>query len=327
MDYEPGKIPSKDEWETQTTSETKPISNLIDSITKTAERNLVKKGYDTFSESFIDPYGEKREQELQQKEQERKEKLAKARANADMRDRPFQSSASSQTDLFLEGFNETAKQPQSKAKNQDAIDFGENSETYKILQDLSKRWYATSDSAEKDRLHEVAEKVRRLARGNNPLKYGTDEIFDVMHRNAKLGQLVNAGAIGTIPIKTALTNPLLAGISGGLLGPSAFLTTMVVDKNQWNYKYNDHWRVGGEEGKDLKVFDGKDLDADNNRNWLPWIYFDGHLIGADKLGNMNMAYVGDKMGLPEWVYNNFLTRDKDDAFWVEYGRDLSRSGR
>ena len=105
MDYEPGKIPSKDEWETQTTSETKPISNLIDSITKTAERNLVKKGYDAFSESFIDPYGEKREQELQQKEQERKEKFATIRANADKRDRPSQSSASSQTDLFLEGFN------------------------------------------------------------------------------------------------------------------------------------------------------------------------------------------------------------------------------
>ena len=33
------------------------------------------------------------------------------------------------------------------------------------------------------------------------------------------------------------------------------------------------------------------------------------------------------MGLPEIVYNNFLTRDKDDTFWVEYGRDLSRSGR
>ncbi len=57
------------------------------------------------------------------------------------------------------------------------------------------------------------------------------------------------------------------------------------------------------------------------------MYFDGHLIGADKVGNMNMAYVGKKMGLPEWVYKNWFTMDKDDPEWVERGISLAESGR
>lgn len=52
-----------------------------------------------------------------------------------------------------------------------------------------------------------------------------------------------------------------------------------------------------------------------------------HALRADKLGNMNMAYVGKKMGLPEWVYQNWTTTDKDDAQWVQYGIDLANQGR
>ena len=363
--------------------------------------NLANQKKDDFLEGFNDPYGEKQEQE-------RKERFAKIRENADNRTRSSRSATDSFLDgfnfggivkkrekengvfqkkepefkpfplapigelepqklpgdpnkpltlvqyanketnepwgsalggdlnsnndkeLFLKGFAEENKQTQSMPSSPDAIEFGENSETYKILQDLSKKWYATSDSAEKDRLHGVAEEVRRLARGNNRVKYGTDEIFDVMHKNAKTGQLVKGVSLGTIPLQSVLTNPLFAGISGSLLEPGAFLTAMALDKNQWNYKYQDEWRVGGvdEKGNKLKYYDGKDLDADNNRNWLPWIYFDGYLIGADKFGNMNMAYVGKKMGLPEWVYKNFETMDDpEDIFWIDKGTSYAESGR
>ena len=225
------------------------------------------------------------------------------------------------------GFAGVYRDAQTKSQNPDAIEFGEDSETYKILQDLSNRWSATSDSAEKDRLHAVAEDVRRLSRGNNRVKYGTDEIFDVMHKNAKLGQLVRAGSLGTIPIKSLLANPLLAGVSGTLLEPSAFLIAMT-DYGPWDYKWKDKWRVGGEEGKNLKFYDGKNLDEGNRRNWLPWIYFDGYLIGADKFGNMNMAYVGRKMGLPEKVYKNSTTMDDpEDIFWIDKGTAYANSGR
>ena len=92
----------------------------------------------------------------------------------------------------------------------------------------------------------------------------------------------------------------------------------------WDYKWVDHWRVNEGEGK---YYDGKDLEADNHKNWLPWMYFDGDLISADKLGNMNMSYVGKRMGLPEWVYKNVTTTDKDDGAWVQKGIDMAKAGR
>ena len=177
----------------------------------------------------------------------------------------------------------------------------------------------------------MAEEVRRLARGNNQVKYGTDEIFDVMHRNAKIGQLVKGASLGTIPLKSALTNPLLAGVSGNLLEPGAFLTAMALDKNQWNYKYQDEWHpkeTYTDKNDGSRRYDGKNLDLHDQKNYIPWIYFDGYLIGADKFGNMNMAYVGKKMDLPEWVYKNFETMDDpEDIFWIDKGTELAESGR
>ena len=67
--------------------------------------------------------------------------------------------------------------------------------------------------------------------------------------------------------------------------------------------------------------------VDNNKNWNAWIYFDRMIMGADKLGNMNMAYVGVKLGLPHYVYQNITTTDKDDAFWVQYGINMAKQGR
>ena len=43
---------------------------------------------------------------------------------------------------------------------------------------------------------------------------------------------------------------------------------------------------------------------------------------------MNMAYVGKKMGLPEWVYKNFTTKDDpEDIFWIDKGTNYAKSGR
>ena len=43
---------------------------------------------------------------------------------------------------------------------------------------------------------------------------------------------------------------------------------------------------------------------------------------------MNMAYVGKKMGLPEWVYKNFTTMDDpEDIFWIDKGTGYAEAGR
>ncbi len=204
-----------------------------------------------------------------------------------------------------------------KPSNPDAIEFGEDSETYKILQDLSKRWYATSDSAEKDRLHEVAEKVRMYHRQGTPIVDRHDAIMNLLHENKKTAQDYQKRMTYGIP-------GFLYRMTDGdfFLDSSTYLIGMV-DKGDWDYKYNDDWRVK------YDYFDGEDMDTpgSNYRNWKKWMYFDGYLISADKLGNMNMAYVGKNMGLAEWVYKNFETTDKDDEFWVQYGIDLAKSGR
>ena len=100
----------------------------------------------------------------------------------------------------------------------------------------------------------------------------------------------------------------------------------MVNKGEWDYKYNDDWRVP----KQYEYFDGVKMDTPeaNYRNWKPWMYFDGYLISADKLGNMNMSYVGKNMGLPEWVYKNFETMDDpEDIFWIDRGIEYANSGR
>lgn len=202
----------------------------------------------------------------------------------------------------------------SQKENPDLQEFGENSATYKILQDLGDRWMNGTDS-EKEELHAVAEEVRRLARGGNEIKDAHDEIMELLHRNAKEAtdyqKLLTEGVPG-----------VLYDIGGGnaTLDSALFLIGMT-NRGPWDYKRDEYWQVPG------NTFDGKELDEHNHRNWLPWMYFDGKLLSADKLGNMNMAYVGKKMGLPEWIYKNPATTDKDDAFWVQYGIDLANSGR
>jgi len=73
-----------------------------------------KRERDSFLEGFNDPYGEKAEQERQRKEQERKERFANIRANADNRTWSSQSTPASQSDPFLEGFNSEATEANKK---------------------------------------------------------------------------------------------------------------------------------------------------------------------------------------------------------------------
>lgn len=199
--------------------------------------------------------------------------------------------------------------------NQDALEFGESSDTYKILQDLGKRWESTSSQTERDRLHSVAEDVRRYARANTPIRNAHEEIIELLHNNAQ-------EAINYQKQSEAGVGKYLYGLpsQNKFLDSATFLIS-AVDRGPWDYKRDPYWQVK------YSVFDGADMSKHNSKNWKPWMYFDGRLISADKLGNMNMSYVGKKMGLPEWVYQNWTTTDKDDAQWVQYGIDLANQGR
>lgn len=173
------------------------------------------------------------------------------------------------------------------------------------------------DSNKKDRLHGVAEDVRRYHREGTPIVDRHDQIMNLLHENAKTAQNYQN------EMKNVKANPFFGPSAiNPFLNSAGYLIGMV-NKGEWDYKYNSDWQVK------YNHFDGKDMDTpgSNYRNWTPWMYFDGHLIAADKLGNMNMAYVGKNMGLPEWVYKNVTTTDGEDAKWVQYGIDLAKSGR
>ncbi len=199
------------------------------------------------------------------------------------------------------------------SENPDADNYGKDSDTYKILSDLNSRWESATVK-EKAEYYSMAKDIRRLEKEGTPIKYAQDEIMNLLHENARIAkeyqENLTKGASG-----------MMFQIEGGsyFLNSVAFLIGAAY--GMWNYKYNDYWRVP------YDTFDGNDMSKDNNKNWRPWMYFDGMLISADKLGNMNMAYVGMKMGLPKIVFQNDLTTDKDDAFWVQYGIDLAEQGR
>ncbi len=101
---------------------------FLDTASKTSTEPQKQKK-DDFLEGFNDPYGEKREQERKQKEQERKERLAKIRANADKRAWTSQST----TDPFLEGFNGTSSEENKWMRAVDTI--GRVSRAYEDFQD------------------------------------------------------------------------------------------------------------------------------------------------------------------------------------------------
>ncbi len=50
-------------------------------------------------------------------------------------------------------------------------------------------------------------------------------------------------------------------------------------------------------------------------------------MSADKFGNLNLGYVGYKMGFSKPMLINFATSGGGDAEWIELGMNLAKNGR
>ncbi len=237
----------------------------------------------------------------------------------DSNNEQFMDMSDTNNTLAMVNFNhnnyESGYTSEDQVQNPDAYEFGRDSDTFKIISDLQKRWLATDDPQQRDALHNMANEARRLAREGTPLKYAQDEVMDLLHANAQEAQQY---------IDTLRKSPLYDWRMD--FDYKATYLIAMVDKGPWDYKLNSEtWRVPVW----YTTYNGENLEYnnENRRNWMAWIYFDGMIMGADKLGNMNMAYVGAKLGLPRIVYQNFITNDKDDPFWIQYGIDLAEQGR
>lgn len=91
--------------------------------------------------------------------------------------------------------------------------------------------------------------------------------------------------------------------------------------SDWDYKWQKEWQVP------YSKFDGDNMNVNNAKNWTPWIYFDGMIISGDKFGNINLGYVGTKMGFKGITIKNRFTMDKDDGPYVQYGIKMALDGR
>lgn len=180
----------------------------------------------------------------------------------------------------------------------DLEEFGAGSDTYKILVDLGNQWMATDDPAEKVRLHDLGERARAAARAGTPFMYGNDVVMITLHNNTD--QALSIWAPNSLP---------------------GYLWFVSMTCGDWDYKWNPNWQVP------YPYFNGEDMNVNNNKNWVPWIYFDGELMSADKFGNLNLGYVGTKMGFPAWILLNFATSGDGDGYWVQKGINMANGGR
>ena len=70
---------------------------------------------------------------------------------------------------------------------------------------------------------------------------------------------------------------------------------------------------------------------DHLKNYIDWIYFEGGVMGADKLANLNWGYVGTLMGYGagtgKWMLFNPATTGGGDDVYIQMGVDLANSRR
>jgi RHS repeat-associated protein len=204
--------------------------------------------------------------------------------------------------------------------------FGRNSDTYKIVADVKSRWHSAAVSgnySNMDYFHELACDAVRLAREGTPYMYGQDKVMNTLHANAETG----------IAYMEALSSNFWFLASGGDPFAASYGWFVGMALSDWDYKYDSSWQVKGKMVNGKEMFNSWNLDEGNNRNWRPWIYFDGRIISADDVGNINLGYVGTKMG-----FSSFLLEDAVDLWFlniddvkdqesIKYGSNMARSGR
>ena len=192
----------------------------------------------------------------------------------------------------------------------DAYEFGSDSDTYKILNDLGNRWREANER-EQTRLHELAEQIREYARCGTPCMYGESKITEALMDNTSI----------------ALAYEELYSIFGPLSHmPNPYIWFVSQTCTVWDYKWNSNWQVPYDNfaGMDMNA---KQKDGGYPKNWVAWIYYEGQLMGADKVGNLNLGYVGKMMGYDGWLLQNQHTTGGGDGYWIYMGINKAKGQR
>ena len=182
--------------------------------------------------------------------------------------------------------------------------------TISILADIDKMLQATTDSSERQRLQKLRDDVIVKDQEDTPYKYGNDVVVTTIHNNAAI---------------------MLAFQQVNVFGPPGSSFAMLVamhfkmgDIINWDYKWDPYWQVP------YKTFNGVNMntvspDGSSPKNYTDWIYFNGQLMGADKVSNLNWGYVGTKMGYSGPLLFNPLTTGGGDKKYIQMGVDMANN--
>ena len=158
----------------------------------------------------------------------------------------------------------------------DKSEFGESSDTYKILLDLNKRWVANIDNNERNRIQSVAEEARSMFREGTPLLYYQDKMVDYLYTNAVYMETIKEyyDSILTLDASTQKLNGFIELVkTGGYYD--------LKSKTEWQYPY--------------ATYHGN-LAIKTQTNFM---YFEGKLWSAESIGNLNFGYIGAALGYSE----------------------------
>ena len=168
-----------------------------------------------------------------------------------------------------------------------------------------------ANEREQTRLHELAEQIREYARCGTPCMYGESKITEALMDNTSI----------------ALAYEELYSIFGPLSHmPNPYIWFVSQTCTVWDYKWNSNWQVPYDNfaGTDMNA---KQKDGGYPQNWVAWIYYEGQLMGADKVGNLNLGYVGKMMSYAGWLLQNQHTTGGGDGCWIYMGINKAKGQR
>ena len=218
----------------------------------------------------------------------------------------------------------------------DLYEFGINSDTYKIIDDLGKRWTLSNSQIEKDFYAATAESARSKFREGTPYIYATDIIKETLKNNTSSVSQERAMVTEKIMANYQPKMGLMA--EGHMAG---WFTNMVKPGGSWDYKTIESWKLP------YTKFGGINITNENQwqRSNQKYLYFQGHVISAAEFGNIHYGYMAKVVGFSDDVIylsggavhqltsfdrnelptiKNFAYYfdDPNDYYWVNYGIGL-----
>ena len=173
----------------------------------------------------------------------------------------------------------------------DKNEFGENSDTYKILLDICRRWFSATGNGEKDRLFALGQEARRMYREGTPLFDYQIEIEAFLNNTANVMVELDKEIRSSSLYDPLLPDAIVPDPSAEAVKLRAFYELVKTEapfdlKNQncWQYPY--------------ATYHGS---TSNIKTQAEYMYFDGKLWSAENLGNFHYGYAGAAFGYNETI--------------------------